>query len=223
MKRKVEKYILGEDTNPLLLSGDALEVLKSIPDNSIDCCMTSPPYWQKREYANGGIGLEKKYEEYIDNLVAICMEVHRVLKLTGSFWLNIGDSYKNKCLLNIPWRVAIELTDRGWILRNTIIWNKVKGGMDNSKDRLGPAPDCNLSLRCTSLYLAWLNTDPHHGSMGIITGLGASTGTGVEGEAIPDLSSSVMFSCQLAGGTMTSSPGLMGSLSLLSKSVLRFT
>lgn len=137
MKRKVEKYILGEDTNPLLLSGDALEVLKSIPDNSIDCCMTSPPYWQKREYANGGIGLEKKYEEYIDNLVAICMEVHRVLKLTGSFWLNIGDSYKNKCLLNIPWRVAIELTDRGWILRNTIIWNKVKGGMDNSKDRLG--------------------------------------------------------------------------------------
>ena len=125
MKRKVEKYILGEDTNPLLLSGDALEVLKSIPDNSIDCCMTSPPYWQKREYANGGIGLEKKYEEYIDNLVAICMEVHRVLKLTGSFWLNIGDSYKNKCLLNIPWRVAIELTDRGWILRNTIIWNKV--------------------------------------------------------------------------------------------------
>ena len=139
MKRKVEKYILGEDTNPLLLSGDALEVLKSIPDNSIDCCMTSPPYWQKREYANGGIGLEKKYEEYIDNLVAICMEVHRVLKLTGSFWLNIGDSYKNKCLLNIPWRVAIELTDRGWILRNTIIWNKVKGGMDNSKDRLGNA------------------------------------------------------------------------------------
>ena len=139
MKRKVEKYILGEDTNPLLLSGDALEVLKSIPDNSIDCCMTSPPYWQKREYANGGIGLEKKYEDYIDNLVAICMEVHRVLKLTGSFWLNIGDSYKNKCLLNIPWRVAIELTDRGWILRNTIIWNKVKGGMDNSKDRLGNA------------------------------------------------------------------------------------
>lgn len=96
-------------------------------------------------------------------------------------------------------------------------------GGKNSKDRLGPAPDCNLSLRCTSLYLAWLNTDPHHGSMGIITGLGASTGTGAEGEAIPDLSSSVMFSCQLAGGTMTSSPGLMGSLSLLSKSVLRFT
>ena len=50
--------------------------------------------------------------------------------------------------------------------------------------------------------------------MGIITGLGASTGTGAEGETIPDLSSSVMFSCQLAGGTMTSSPGLIGSLSL---------
>lgn len=60
-----------------------------------------------------------------------------VLKDTGSFWLNIGDSYQNKHLLGIPWRVALELTDnQGWVLRNDVVWNKVKGGPDNSKDKL---------------------------------------------------------------------------------------
>lgn len=137
MKKMIYDYIIKEEKKPLLLKGDSLVVLKQIPDNSIDCCITSPPYWKKREYANGGIGLEDNYEDYINNLVNICMEVYRVLKPTGSFWLNIGDTYQNKNLLNIPWRVAIELTNRGWIQRNTIIWNKVKGGMDNSKDRLG--------------------------------------------------------------------------------------
>lgn len=139
MEEKISQYLANDSVEPLLLSGESLQVLKKIPSDSVDCCMTSPPYWQKREYANGGIGLEKHYEDYITNLVNICMEVQRVLKPTGSFWLNIGDTYHNKCMLNIPWRVAIELTNRGWILRNTIIWNKVKGGMDNSKDRLGNA------------------------------------------------------------------------------------
>lgn len=137
MKQIINDYIRNEEEKPLLLTGDSLLILQQIPDNSIDCCMTSPPYWKKREYANGGIGLEDNYEEYINNLVNICMEVYRVIKPTGSFWLNIGDTYQNKNLLNIPWRVAIELTNKGWILRNTIIWNKVKGGMDNSLDRLG--------------------------------------------------------------------------------------
>jgi DNA modification methylase len=65
-------------------------------------------------------------------------ELKRVLKPTGSFWLNIGDSYDEKNLVGIPWRVAFELTDnQGWTLRNSVVWNKVKSGMDNSKDRLG--------------------------------------------------------------------------------------
>ncbi|WP_432617251.1 DNA-methyltransferase [Butyricicoccus sp.] len=136
MNSDVKKYIENNSINPLFLVGDSFEVLRSIPDNTIDCCITSPPYWNKRQYANGGIGLEKDYRKYISSLIAIFMEVYRILKPTGSFWLNIGDSYKNKNLLNIPWRVAIELTDNGWILRNTIIWNKVKGGLDNSTDKL---------------------------------------------------------------------------------------
>jgi DNA modification methylase len=136
MEQMISEYLSTTEKDPLFLVGDSLEVLKKMPDNCVDCCITSPPYWNKRQYENGGIGLEKNYEDYIASLVNIFMEVHRVLKPTGSFWLNIGDTYLKKSLLNIPWKVAIELTNRGWILRNTVIWNKVKGGLDNTDDRL---------------------------------------------------------------------------------------
>ena len=113
-------------------------VLKELPAESVDCAMTSPPYWGKREYENGGLGLEADYRDYVHGLVAICGELKRVLKPRGSFWLNIGDSYENKGLVGIPWRVVFELTDKqGWVLRNSVVWNKVKSGMDNTKDRLG--------------------------------------------------------------------------------------
>ena len=119
------------------LCGDALQVLKGMPDACIDCCITSPPYWGQREYSGGGIGLEKTSGEYIDGLCDIIEQVHRVLKSTGSFWLNIGDAYRNKSLMGIPWRVALRLIDdQRWILRNDIIWHKVKGSQDNSKDKL---------------------------------------------------------------------------------------
>ena len=134
------KYATRQSCRPLLARGDSLEILKEMPDNFVDCVMTSPPYWSKREYDDGGLGLEADYHDYIRALVAICGELKRVLKREGSFWLNIGDSYYHKRLVGIPWRVALELTDsQGWILRNSIIWNKVKGGMDNTRDRLGCA------------------------------------------------------------------------------------
>ncbi len=63
----VTDYLKNEETYPLFLDGDSLDILKSFPDESVDCCITSPPYWGKRQYENGGIGLEKKYTEYIDN------------------------------------------------------------------------------------------------------------------------------------------------------------
>lgn len=123
---------------PLLLNGDAIKVLHDLPDACIDFAMTSPPYWGKREYENGGIGLEIDYRDFVKHLAAVCAELKRVLKPEGSFWLNLGDSYSEKGLVGIPWRVAFELIDnQGWILRNSVIWNKLKGGMDNSKDRLG--------------------------------------------------------------------------------------
>ncbi|HTP26993.1 MAG TPA: site-specific DNA-methyltransferase [Anaeromyxobacteraceae bacterium] len=130
-------YLDQRETRPLLLHGHAAKVLKQLPDGSIDFVMTSPPYWGKREYQDGGIGLEEDYRDFVTHLAAVFLEVQRVLKPTGSLWLNIGDTYSGKSLLGIPWRVAFELRDRqGWTLRNVVIWNKLKGGMDNTKDRL---------------------------------------------------------------------------------------
>lgn len=138
-KTQIADYLEnGKSSAPLLINGDSLAVLASMPDSSIDVVMTSPPYWGKREYENGGIGLESTHKEYVQALCAVFSELKRVLKPTGSFWLNIGDTYEGKGLAGVPWRVAFELIDnQGWILRNSVIWNKLKGGMDNSKDRLG--------------------------------------------------------------------------------------
>ncbi|AMW27251.1 MULTISPECIES: DNA-methyltransferase [Limnospira] len=136
-QEQFENYRVNKSIAPLLLLGDVLEVMKELPSDSFDCCMTSPPYWGKREYDAGGIGWEPDFKTYVDNLCSVFSEVHRVLKKTGSFWLNIGDSYYHKNLLGLPWRIALNLTDnQGWILRNSVIWNKVKGGPDHSKDRL---------------------------------------------------------------------------------------
>jgi DNA modification methylase len=130
-------YITSVDHTPLFVLGNATEVLHLLPDESIDFCMTSPPYWGKREYQNGGIGLEPAYEDYIAHLLIVFEQVKRVLKPTGSFWLNLGDAYLDKRLIGLPWRVAIALMDQqNWILRNSVVWHKVKGGMDNTVDRL---------------------------------------------------------------------------------------
>lgn len=134
----VERYARETRRQPLLILGDARDVLRQLPDACIDCAMTSPPYWGKREYASGGIGLELDYRDFVRHLAEIFLELKRVLKPEGSFWLNIGDTYHDKTLLGIPWRLAFEMTDhQSWILRNSVIWNKVKSGMDNTKDRLG--------------------------------------------------------------------------------------
>lgn len=123
---------------PHFIVGEACEALKELAPASVDCIVTSPPYWSKREYENGGIGLESTHLDYVAALTEIIVACQRVIKPTGSLWLNIGDTYKDKQLLGIPWRVALHLTDHhGWILRNSIVWNKVKSGMDNSRDRLG--------------------------------------------------------------------------------------
>lgn len=134
----IDNLIRAQSLSPLLIQGDALAVLREFPESSVDCVMTSPPYWGKREYGNGGLGLELDYMDYVRSLTDVFAELKRVIKTRGSFWLNIGDSYHGKSLVGIPWRVAFELTDnQGWVLRNSIVWNKVKNGMDNTKDRLG--------------------------------------------------------------------------------------
>lgn len=78
----------------LIVQGDALDVLRALPDESIACCVTSPPYWGLRDYGVAGqIGLETTPDEYVSRLVAVFAEVHRVLADDGTLWLNLGDSY----------------------------------------------------------------------------------------------------------------------------------
>lgn len=137
LNKVIYDYLNSRKTTPLFLNGDAKEVLSKLPDECVDIVITSPPYYMKREYLAGGIGLEDTFHEFIENLVSICKEIYRILKPTGSFWLNLGDSYQNKNLLLVPHRVAIKLMDEvGFTLRNQVVWNKLKGSPDNAKDKM---------------------------------------------------------------------------------------
>lgn len=133
---EVSAYQKSPRFNPLFLHGDAALILGQFPDQSVDFCMTSPPYWNKREYTDGGIGLESQFEDYLNQLLAVFAQIKRVLKNSGSFWLNLGDTYQEKGLAGVPWRVALALVDQqGWLMRNDVIWHKLKGP-DNTKDKL---------------------------------------------------------------------------------------
>lgn len=115
-------------------------MLKKMESNSINCVVTSPPYWGMRKYANADdqneIGNETAFSTYISTLTEIFNEIKRLLVPEGSLWLNIGDKYDNKALMGMPWRVAFSLMDKGgWIMRNDVIWNQRKG-TQSCKDRL---------------------------------------------------------------------------------------
>ncbi|WP_336357862.1 DNA-methyltransferase [Haloarcula sp. CGMCC 1.6347] len=129
---------LSSDSANGLVHGDNREVLQNFPDESVDCIITSPPYWGVREYnGESTLGNEDTFNDFIDNLLDIFSELQRVLKPEGSFWLNIGDTYQNKDLAGVPWRTALAMKDRqDWVLRNDIIWNKVKGNPSSASDRL---------------------------------------------------------------------------------------
>lgn len=159
-----------------IINGNSLEVLKTIPDNSIDCCITSPPYWGLRDYGHDEqLGSEKHFKDFVINLSNVFDEVQRVLKPTGTCFINLGDTYggsgsgttknadtskyvenskqvyvlpngtskasqfrgtaMNKSLCMIPERFAIEMIDRGWCLRNQIIWHKPNQMPSSAKDR----------------------------------------------------------------------------------------
>ncbi len=157
-----------------ICQGDAYDVLKTFPDRCIDMVMTSPPYFALRDYGVAGqIGLETTFDAYITRLCAVFDEVKRVLKDTGTCFVNIGDTYSgsgngshdtrtvscknyasreqmmckynnqkagktslpDKSLCLIPFRFAIEMVNRGWILRNTIIWHKPNAMPENVRDR----------------------------------------------------------------------------------------
>lgn len=116
--------------------GDNLFHLTNIPDASVDMCVTSPPYYNLRDYKNSSqIGAENTVSDFVENLCKVFDEVKRILKPTGSCWVNIGDTYDKKRLLQVPSRFEIAMCDRGWHLRNEIIWSKPNPQPISSKDR----------------------------------------------------------------------------------------
>jgi len=129
-------YTVEEITNKLFV-GDALEVLKMFPADSIDMCINSPAYFRQRTYNLGDkeIGREKSVSEYLVDLTDIFEEIYRVLKPTGTLWVNIGDKYKNGSLYGIPHLFVNEMMCDKWMLFNEIIWHKPNAFTGSSKKR----------------------------------------------------------------------------------------
>jgi DNA modification methylase len=132
------EIVMDKIKNRVLL-GDVREVSKRLPANFFQAIITSPPYFGHRNYSKDQsekeIGNEKNQVEYIDNLVNIFRSLRSSLKPNGLLWLNLGDTYRNKSLLGIPWRVALALQDDGWILRSDIIWHKPNAMPSSTKNR----------------------------------------------------------------------------------------
>ncbi len=107
------------------LLGDAIDVARKLPDACVDTIVTSPPYFQQRDYGSKQqIGQERSQDEYVQRLADLFAELHRVVKPTGSAWMVIGDKYHKGELLGMPWRVCFGLKDVGWKLRSDCIWHK---------------------------------------------------------------------------------------------------
>jgi len=136
----------GEDSGVValhdkILIGDSLELAKSLPGDSVQCIITSPPYFGHREYSGSSalqgleLGRESDPQIYVRKLVSLFTELRRALRPDGTLWLNLGDTYRDGQMLGIPWRVALNLQDAGWLLRSEIIWNKTNAMPSSVKNR----------------------------------------------------------------------------------------
>jgi DNA modification methylase len=156
-----------------------------MPSQSVNCIVTSPPYWGKRDYGvTGQYGHESTPQAYVDTMRDVFAEARRVLADDGTCWLNLGDSYSAssggatglhtylgphitthlatgvsaKNLLGLPWRVAFALQDDAWILRNAIIWHKPNAMPESVRDRLNCRHELVFLFVKQSAY--WFDLDP---------------------------------------------------------------
>lgn len=141
----------------MILTGDVIPMLRTLPSSSVQCCVTSPPYWGLRDYGvPGQIGLETTFDEFLAKLVGVFAEVHRVLKADGTLWINMGDSYNSgsrpKDLIGQPWRLAFALQDTGWYLRQDIIWHKPNAMPESVRDRCTKAHEYLFLLSKSRRY-----------------------------------------------------------------------
>lgn len=165
-----------------VIHADALHGLRSLPSNSVQCIVSSPPYWGLRDYGvEGQIGAEETLPEYIQNLVDVFEECRRVLRDDGVLWLNLGDGYtsggrtwrhadkrlnargmdnrpntpegmKPKDLMGVPWMLAFALRDAGWYLRADIVWNKPNANPESVRDRPTRSHEFIFMLSKSSKY-----------------------------------------------------------------------
>ncbi|MEV4080522.1 DNA-methyltransferase [Nonomuraea fuscirosea] len=169
-----------------LYRGDAREVLAELPAQSVDCIVTSPPYYGLRDYGvEGQYGQEATPADYVETLRNAFREARRVLADDGTLWLNLGDSYAAnsdgwargsdynphqpvvrprsrlsvppKNLLGMPWRVAFALQEDGWILRNAIVWHKPNAMPQSVLDRVSTRHEMIFMLVKQRRY--WFDLD----------------------------------------------------------------
>ena len=171
-----------------ILHGDVFEKLKEIPDESIDCIITSPPYWALRDYQEDGqMGLEPDFRDYLKKLKTMMDECKRILKKTGTCWINIGDTYsgsgrgpeggirkgrklmkesaevgyvqiQRKSRYGIPARFYVQCIDDGWIARNDLIWYKSNSSPTSAKDRFANKWESVFFFAKNAKY--YFNLDP---------------------------------------------------------------
>jgi site-specific DNA-methyltransferase (cytosine-N4-specific) len=168
-----------------MYGGDARAVLASMPAESADCIVTSPPYWGKRDYGTAGqYGHEDTPAAYVETMRDVFRAARRVLADDGTCWLNLGDSYAAggggatgkhaylgkhaathpaagihaKNLLGLPWQVAFALQEDGWILRNAIVWHKPNAMPESVRDRLSCKHELLFLLAKSPGY--WFDLDP---------------------------------------------------------------
>ena len=186
------KVGVGNPTPPVeiprrkVLLGDAIERLRELPDDSIDCSVTSPPYYALRDYfVPGQIGLEPSVDDWVNDLVAVMAEVERVLKPAGSLWLNLGDSFSKhlkfgappKSMLAAPERLLLALMNDGWIVRSKVIWSKSNGLPNSVADRLNVNYEVVYFLVRSPRYFFDLDAirEPHRSAAGRSENTGGST------------------------------------------------
>ena len=176
-----------------LFCGDAVDSLRNIPDESVHCIVTSPPYYSLRDYGvDGQIGLEDTVNEYVQSLCRVMDQLYRVLRKDGVLFLNLGDTYysgkgashgkdsksnkrrfglrpvdksgglgenlERKSIIGIPWRVAIEMTSRRWVLRSPIIWHREKALPEAVRDR--PRRSYEYIFMCAKDRKYYFNRQP---------------------------------------------------------------
>lgn len=122
--------------NPIFIQGDCFKILKEFDKKSIDCVITSPPYFRERE-KNKHFNLNQSIDSYLENILEFTSLIYEILKDEGSFWLNLGDTYSKTSLQLIPNRIAIKMIEeQGWILNNDVIWKKTSSTPTSYKKRL---------------------------------------------------------------------------------------